>query len=948
MLGLPLAFTAPWALLALAGLPLLYYVLRVIPPRPTEVPFPPLQLILDLKPKDETPARTPWWLLALRLAIAAIIILAMAGPLWNPPPAGSTGQGPLLLILDDGWPAAPTWDQRTAALDDLVTAATRAGRASAILAVSEGERDVLPAEGSKTLERRRAMRPVPLAPDRLAVLPAISRFLDANPSASLVWLSDEVDAGSKLELGSGRAFAESLAKLAGSRQVTVLGVSHAPLAITSTDNGTAALDVEVIRSSPQAAASGRIAALDIKGLSIAESTFDFGSALKANVRFELPIELRNEIARIALADEHSAGAVSLLDSRWKRRRIGLATGATADLAQPLLSPTYYLTRALAPFADVREAKGGGADAVLKLLDDDVSVMVLADVGALSGPAHDRLAAFVEAGGVLVRFAGVRLAANTDDLVPVRLRRGGRVLGGSLSWETPKRLNPFERESPFFGLTVPDDVTIARQVLAEPEAGLAGKTWAALVDGTPLVTALKRGKGLIVLVHVTADTTWSNLPLSGLFVDMMHRITNLSGAALAGKPSQASTTIGEPAGERAALSPYLILDGFGMLGPAPVTARPIADAAIPVASSDHPPGFYGPADSMVAINTLRPDDTLAPIDMTGLNLTRQEIVTATPIDLRVFLIPLAILAFLLDTLASLWLASALRRAPNRAAQALAVAALVILGAQTGDRARAADAAVPSPQRTLSPRDLDAVSKTRLAYVLTGDSRVDEASRLGLGALSHALAERTTLVPGDPVGIDPASDELAFYPLIYWPIVADRPQPSAASVTRIAEFMKQGGSIIFDTRDALSSRRNGPPTAESLWLRQLLTGVDVPELEPVPKNHVATRTFYILDGFVGRYTIGETWIEALPPETGDDANRPARAGDSVSPLIITSNDLAGAWAADRYGEPLYPLVPGSPRQRELALRGGINLVMYALTGNYKADQVHVPYLLERLAH
>jgi hypothetical protein len=947
MLGLPLAFTAPLALFALAGLPLLYYLLRVIPPRPTQVPFPPLQLILDLKPKDETPARTPWWLLALRLAIAAMVIFAMAGPIWNPLPSGGAGKGPLLVMVDDGWPAAPTWDQRTAAIDDLLIATTRAGRASAILAVSEGERDVLPAEGSKSLERRRAMRPVPIAPDRLAALPAIAHFLEANPDAGLVWLSDEVDVGPRSERGSGRAFAESLAQLAGTRDLTILTAAHAPLAITSTDNGTAALEVQLIRSSPQAPASGRIAALDIKGLSIAQAAFDFGAALATHVRFELPIELRNDISRIVLPDEHSAGAVSLLDSRWKRRRIGLATGATADVAQPLLSPTYYLTRALAPFADVREAKGGGADAVLKLLEEDVSVMVLADVGALSGPAHDRLAAFVEAGGVLVRFAGVRLAANADDLVPVRLRRGGRVLGGSLSWETPKQLNPFERESPFFGLAVPDDVTIARQVLAEPEAGLAGKTWAALSDGTPLVTATKRGKGLVVLFHVTADTTWSNLPLSGLFVDMMHRITDLSGASLAGKPSQANAMAGEPAGERMALAPYLILDGFGALGPAPVNAQPIADAAIPIASREHPPGFYGPAESMVAINTLRPDDAVAPVDLSGLNLVRQAIVTTTPIDLRAWLIPLAILAFLADTLASLWLASALRRAPGRAGQALALAALLFLGQAPHDRA-GAETMASAPDRALSPRDLDAVSKTRLAYVLTGDSRVDEASRLGLGALSHALAERTTLLPGDPVGIDPATDELAFYPLIYWPIVADRPQPSTASVTRIAEYMKQGGSIIFDTRDALSSRRNGPPTPESLWLRQLLTGVDVPELEPVPKNHVATRTFYILEAFVGRYTIGETWIEALPPETGDEANRPARAGDSVSPLIITSNDLAGAWAADRYGDPIYPLVPGSPRQRELALRGGINLVMYALTGNYKADQVHVPYLLERLAH
>src|SRR6187397_856302 len=112
--------------------------------------------------------------------------------------------------------------------------------------------------------------------------------------------------------------------------------------------------------------------------------------------------------------------------------------------------------------------------------------------------------------MLVRFAGPRLAASEDDLVPVKLRRGGRTLGGSLSWDQPQQLAAFARESPFTGMTVPTDVTVTRQVLAEPEAGLVDRTWATLADGTPLVTAIKRGKGTIVLFHVTADTRWSDL------------------------------------------------------------------------------------------------------------------------------------------------------------------------------------------------------------------------------------------------------------------------------------------------------------------------------------------------------------------------------------------------------------------------------------------------------
>ena len=159
------------------------------------------------------------------------------------------------------------------------------------------------------------------------------------------------------------------------------------------------------------------------------------------------------------------------------------------------------------------------------------------------------------------------------------------------------------------------------------------------------------------------------------------------------------------------------------------------------------------------------------------------------------------------------------------------------------------------------------------------------------------------------------------------------------------MKGGGLVIFDTRDAMSARPGGGTTPEGDQLKRMLQTLDIPELEPLPRDHVLTKTFYILDELVGRYDTGTTWVETLPP-ADSDGRRPARAGDNVSPIIITANDLASAWAIDRRGEGLVPLSGGDPRQREMALRAGVNLAMYALTGNYKADQVHVPALLERL--
>ena len=88
------------------------------------------------------------------------------------------------------------------------------------------------------------------------------------------------------------------------------------------------------------------------------------------------------------------------------------------------------------------------EAVKQFLDQGLPMLILADVGTVAGETHDRLARWIDDGGVLVRFAGPRLAASEDDLVPVKLRRGGRVLGGALSWDQPQALSGFSRDGAF--------------------------------------------------------------------------------------------------------------------------------------------------------------------------------------------------------------------------------------------------------------------------------------------------------------------------------------------------------------------------------------------------------------------------------------------------------------------------------------------------------------------
>src|SRR5580704_4737203 len=932
MAGLPLSFTEPMLLLGLLSLPVLWWLLRVMPPRPRRIEFPPTRLLFDIAPKEETPSRTPWWLTALRLLAAALLILAAAGPVWNPQTGLAGSRAPLVILLDDGWSAASSWDTRVKAADELIANADNDRRGVALVPLSEPSRDITLMTGGTARVALRQLTPKPYSIERVETLPAIQRFLKATGDCEIAWLSDGVDTG------RGPEFLEGLSKTIGDRALTIFeGGNPTALALAAAENAAAKMTVKVLRANG-GIATGIVRALDQKGSPIGEARYTFAPQDRdTEAAFDLPVELRNDIARLEISGERSAGAVQLLDKRWRRRAVGVVSGSTNDTAQPLLASTFYLTRALAPFADVRLGdRGAPQQAITQFLDQKLPMIVLADVGTLSPEIRERINAWIEQGGVLVRFAGPRLAQADDDLVPVKLRRGGRSLGGSLTWEKPQHLASFPADGPFAGLAVPKDVTVNRQVLAEPDAVLATKSWASLEDGTPLVTGERRGKGLVTLFHVNADMRWSDLPLSGSFVEMLRRIVDMSGYAsgpAAGATSEANTET---------VAPLRTLDGFGAFGPPPSTAKPLTADFRDRATSDHPPGFYGPADGPLAVNTLAAADRIAPLDTLSLRAQHASYTNSEPRDLRGILLSSSLALFLIDAVIVALLGGGIAAMLRRrvAPAALLLALLLPLG-------------LPSPTRADSTADdfaIKATTQTRLAYVLTGNADVDSIVKAGMSGLTLFLAQRTALEAGDPVGIDPAHDELAFFPLIYWPVVPGAPKPPQEAIDKIDAYMKQGGTVLFDTRDAIEAPPgdNGASQTPGMQtLREILSSLDVPELEPVPREHVLTKTFYLLRDFPGRFDSGQTWVETLPRDDDEDtASHPARGGDGVSPIIITSNDLVGAWAIRPDGQPMLPLSPGEPRQREFAFRAGVNIVMYTLTGNYKADQVHAPALIERL--
>jgi len=895
-----LAFASPWLLAALAGLPIVWWLLRVTPPAPRRIAFPAIRLLLGLTPREETPARTPLWLILLRITLAALVIVAAAHPLLNPQ-ARLAGTGPIILVVDDGWAAARDWPARQAALADLLAEAEREARQIILVTTAPPAGDAAPsplaplraADARAAVE---ALQPKPWPVDRRAALTRL-KALSLPGSGASFWLSDGIAGNGAKPLA---AYLDDL----GSLRYLAAGPGQAPVLLAAGDRQAKDLEV-VLRSLPAAEPrlfEVRASGADGRLLTRRPATLEPGAKSVA-VELPMPGELRNQTTRIEVENGQSAGSVLLVDERWRRRPVGIV-GPPNGNGQPLLSQNYYLERALGPFAEIRRGR------VAELLKRQLAVLIYSDSGPDSSQEAAAVDKWVDGGGLLLRFAGPHLAEAADPLLPVRLRRGGRTIGGAMSWERPAKLAPFAADSPFAGLAVPSDVTVSRQVLAEPDIELAGRTWARLADGTPLVTAAKHGRGWIVLVHTTANADWSNLALSGLFVQMLRRIVAMSQ--------------GVTAADEGTLPPLDTLDGFGQLGRPPPTALPLPGKALAgaIVSAAHPPGFYGTPAARRALNLSAGIAALKPIVGLPSDVGRQIFGRGRETDLRPPLLTAALLLALADLLIAYALRGLLRRRPARIAGIVVLAALALPPA-----ARADDAFV-----------IRATSELHLAYVRTGDEAVDAESRAGLVGLGDVLNRRTAVETGEPLAVDIEADDLIFFPLLYWPVTATQPPPSPAAVERINRYLETGGTILFDTRDG-DEQSPGPfggAAVAAQRLRRLTAGIKMPALVPIPPDHVLTKSFYLMHDFPGRWDAGALWVEPV----ADHVN------DGVSSVIVGADDWAGALAVDSNGQPLYAVVPGGEEQREMALRFGVNLVMYVLTGNYKADQVHVPAILERL--
>ena len=916
-------------MLGLLALPALWWLLRAIPPAPRRQSFPALRLLEGLAARRQETRRAPLWLLLLRVLAAVLLIAGLAQPVLVQHQAARLGRGSLLVVLDDGWAAAPDWPQRIAALDAVLDQAGRDRRRVTLVGTAPATSGDAtgPRPASQVRAALDAMRPSPWNTDRAHVA------LPSGAFGQVVYVSDGL--ATPGGFGGDAGFARALRRLG---PVTELRAEPQALRLLLAPEPRPDRLIVHVGALPQPMPRNFVVrAEDAQGgvLAKVEGRIPAGAA-EGSVGVVLPVELRNRIAELALDGVAGTGGLRLLDEGDRRRPVGLIGGGFSDT--PLVGPLFYLERALSPDTELRTGD------VATLLSRQLSVLIAPD-GTLDDPSsRARVAGWVRGGGMLVRFAGQHLASQQqepdqapdqaasgaadapeaatptriDGLLPAPLLGGSRTLGGAMSWSHPATLAPFAADSAFAGLAVPSDVSVTRQVLAQPASDLDRRTWAKLSDGTPLVTHAPLGAGQLVLFHVTATGDWSSLPFSGLFVQMLHRLVERSVGQLA-------------QGGDAVLAPFATFDGDGVLGTPPPSAvgagaREFGHIA---ASAAHPPGLYGPRSDRRALNA---GDGLPPLAASAAVGTPSDLAGRVPDrPLGPWLLAAGLLLLALDLLVTLRLRGLLR--PGR----LSLGRLGLRGRSAGAAGLLVLLCVGAAPAAADPVPA-AAEETRLGYVVTGDAHADLVSRQGLEGLSSYVNARTSAVLGHPDAVQPGHDDLSFYPLLYWPVTTGA-RLDPAAIGALNGYMSHGGILMIDTQEGAEPGNPGDPGSAAdgaRALRQATRGLDIPPLAQVATGHVLAHSFYLLHAFPGRTVGAPVWVAA-----GAD-----QGNDNVSPVIIGANDWAAAWAVNESGDTPYAVIPDGDTQRTLAYRFGVNAVIYALTGNYKADQVHVPALLQRL--
>lgn len=594
----PVGFAAAGApaILGAAGaaMPVVWNMFSALPPKPVKEYFPGITLLFNIESDQPKPVTMPPWQKMLRVGALAAAALGAAAPEYQSALVADASS-PVVLFVDNGWASAPDWDHRAAEMEMLVRAAGQKDRPVVIVPAAQKPENETPFYTLQSADFAQTLLPTITAQSwpvdytvHIAPLQALRAELGAQGPASVYWLSDGL-------MPNSPDFVDALQAL-GDVQIIQGEISSGPhlLSLDKTVGDTMTVTVE--RPLAGAAYTLDLLALNENGQPVLQNSATFAEGdTTAKVEFAVPPDIRANLARVVVRHEKTAGATLLLDAQWRKRTVGVVD---TGLNEALLDGSNFVRQAIRHSTDLRS--GSIAD----ILTQDVSVMTWTDEAVLPESDRQLLHAWVKGGGTLIRFAGPNLAAQpADDLVPVPLMQGARAARTVFGGASTGALAPFPAHSPLYGIDLPAGFKADYFVLSEPHPDLAARTWAQLDDGTPFITARSEGEGRIILVHSTANTQWSNLPLTGeFFLKMMNALVT-------------SAQSKDGASLKADMPPLLTLNAAGELQKAPRDVKPLSAAVFDAhkMSAVNPPGYYGNYAARMAYNVADSVDEYVALD-----------------------------------------------------------------------------------------------------------------------------------------------------------------------------------------------------------------------------------------------------------------------------------------------------------------------------------------------
>lgn len=891
------SFLNPMLLSFMAAIPVLWWLMRLLPPPVRKIRFPAAFLLVDEVPRETTASRMPWWIFILRALAVFLFVLSFAHPVFDRETVIAGNGGAVAIVIDNGWASAAHWDERISVANRLLTKIAQSDRSVLILPTApDAETAKLPTPAIMSADEARSylsvLKPMPWSVDQKEAADILSSIAAAQPVSQAVYIGDGV------AYPSSNAFLDSLAAGPG---LTIVNLpdTNTPILLEKQESNRKSLEFTMHRLSSERDHAVNIRALAENGGLVDQKTVLFsGGDTSVSFDWQMPDEQMMRVARYEAGSQPMASATYYLQNKaaaWA----GILTDGTVNPDNSILSDSYYLKRAL------QEDYGLQFGNLSTLMEKHMPVILWPDSVLLTDEDRQLLQEWVLNGGRLIRFSGVNLVAGAekDTLLPVPLRREERVMKNGLTGQEPLHIKDISIDSPLSGLEIPSDVTITRQALALPTPEVFEKTWVSLDDGTPLVTAATKEKGDIILIHTTAGPSGSTLAYSGFYVEMLGRL-------ISGFSTDA---------QNVAASGNLVLkrkiDAFGRLQS--LNAR---EKNISVSSNNNmfpspetPPGFYEGAEGVYISNLGSHIAGMMQRDYVPSSATVMSMdVSSRGDNIRQFLLGAALALFLLD-IAVKWIV--IRGISMKPFAAMIFALVMMTVTPAGAQQK------PSPS--------EMAAGVYVGHLKTGDQQLDNLAHRGLQGLQEVIRMRSTIDMRGVVAVDPEQDDLSFYPMLYWPLTSRQAPLTQKAMLSLQAYMRQGGLLMIDTRDG------GDGDAARQTLQRMLSVIAIPALAEVTPDHILSRSFYLLKSWPGVTASQHVWVEKEP-----DPNN-----DSVTSIIVGGNDWAAAWSMDATDRQRFAITPDGEAQREMAYRFGMNVMMMALAGNYKSDQIHVNEMLKR---